>query len=161
MTSCADVRDLLLEAAPEELRGEGEGPLTVHLRSCAACRRRAELLLRADEALDEALGAGPALDVDAILAQAAAAPAEVGWKARAARAARQAAAARRAWIPLAAAAALTGLLLVTRSPGPPPPPAGAPAGALPLVESASAAGVAILETDNPDITVLWFFQQGT
>ncbi len=160
MTTCSEIRALLLEAEPGELRGEGGGTLASHLRSCEACRRRAGLLLQADEALEAALGAAPAPDVEVILALAAA-PVEAGWRVRAVQAVRRAAAVRRTWIPLAAAAALTGLLLVTRSPGPAPAPVEAGAQGLPLVESAGADGVAILETDNPDITVLWFFEQGT
>ena len=161
MTTCHEIHDLLLEATPEELRGGGEGALAAHLRSCGECRHRAELLLRADEALDAALGAAPAPDVDAILARAAAAPVELGWLRRTASVTRRAAATRRAWIPLAAAAVLAGLLLVPRSRTPAPLPTVAPPQAVPLVEAASAGGVAILETDNPNITVLWFFEQGT
>lgn len=57
------------------------------------------------------------------------------------------------------AAAAAGLLLVAR--GPAPVPEGMPRVATvpppPLVETSSAATVAVLETGNPDITVLWFF----
>ncbi|NJD20091.1 MAG: hypothetical protein FIA95_12520 [Gemmatimonadetes bacterium] len=161
MTTCSELRELLLEAEPGELRGEGEGPLASHLRSCDACRRHAELLLRADEAVDEALGSEGTLDVEAVLRQACEAPAELTWKSRAVSAARRAAAARRAWIPVAAAAALTALLLVARGPTPVPVPAIVRAEAAPLVAATSAGGVAILETDSPNITVLWFFEQGT
>ena len=161
MTNCSEVRELLLEAAPSELRGEGGGVLAEHLLRCEGCRRRAELLLSADETLDAALGAVPAPGVEAILALAAQPGSAPAWKTRAGSAVRRAAAARRAWIPLAAAAAVTGLLLISRSPAPLPLPAAARSEAPPLVETASAGGVAIIETDNPNITVLWFFEQGT
>jgi hypothetical protein len=69
--------------------------------------------------------------------------------------------ARRSWIPLVAAAALAGVLLVARRGEPPPLAPVARSEALPTVEAASTGGVAIIETDNPDITVLWFFEQGT
>lgn len=162
MTTCAEIRELLLEATPAELRGEGEGALPAHLRSCDACRRSARLLLEADEALDAVLGGAPGtLDVETVLRRASEAPAELAWRARAASAARRALSSRRAWIPLAAAAALAAVLLVARSPAPAPLPAVAGSEALPLVEASSSDGVAILETGNPDITVLWFFEQGT
>lgn len=163
MTTCSDIRELLLEASPAELGGEGDGPLAAHLRECALCRRRAARLLEADEALDAALGAPGTLDVEAVLERAARLPSVhlvSTWGARAGSAARRALSARRAWVPLAAAAAVAGLLLVARSPAPPPLPAVAHAEAPPLVEESSAGGVAIIETDNPDITVLWFFEQG-
>ena len=65
------------------------------------------------------------------------------------------------WVGLAAAAAVAGLLLVARGGDPPAPLPVAQAQALPTVEEASTGGVAIIETDNPDITVLWFFEQET
>jgi hypothetical protein len=163
VTTCSEIRDLLLEATPAELRGEGEGTLAAHLRSCEACRRRAELLLRADEALEAALGEGGVPDVEAILELAGQPASErarpAGFRAKV----RSLLPAPRHWIPLAAAAALAGVLLLARNGEPPalPPVARAQAQALPTVEAASAAGVAIVETDNPNITVLWFFEQGT
>ena len=161
MTTCSDIRKLLLEATPAELRGEGEGALAEHLRECALCRRRAARLLEAEAALDAALGAGGALDVEAVLARAAQAAMELTWRERAGSAVRSLASVRRGWIPLAAAAVVVTLLLVARSPAPPPLPAVARSEALPLVETTSADAVAIIETDNPNITLLWFSEQGT
>lgn len=173
MTTCSEVRELLLEASPAEIRGEGEGALVEHLRECALCRRRAARLLEAEAALDTALGEAGALDVEAVLDRAAQAPVELTWRERAGSAARWVAGAHRLasvrrglsgprrWIPVAAAAAVAALLLVTQGPAPVPLPAVARAEAPPLVEASSSDGVAILETDNPNITVLWFFEQGT
>lgn len=161
MTTCSDIREMLLEATPSELRGGGAGALAGHLRSCDACRRRAELLLRADDEMDAVLGVAEAPDVETILELASRPRVAVGWRARAGSGVRRFTSARRGWIPLAAAAAVAGLLLVARGGGPPALLPVAQAQALPTVEEASTGGVAIIETDNPDITVLWFFEQET
>ncbi|HSW30534.1 MAG TPA: hypothetical protein VLH75_13695 [Longimicrobiales bacterium] len=161
MNTCPDIRDLLLEATPAELRGEGEGALPAHLRSCEACRRDAALLLRADDALEATLGEGGTPDVEAIL-ELAARPSVGEALPRRARARTWATVVGRwRWVGLAAAAAVAGVLLVAREGGPPPLAPVARSEVPPTVEAASTGGVAILETDNPDITVLWFFEQGT
>ena len=36
--TCRDIRDRLLEAEPEDLRGLGSGPLVTHLETCLDCR---------------------------------------------------------------------------------------------------------------------------
>lgn len=45
--TCERMRDALLQAELAELRGEGESPVAVHVRECAACRRDAARILAA------------------------------------------------------------------------------------------------------------------
>ena len=153
---CDEARALLLEAEPEELAGAGDAPLAVHLRECAGCAAATRVLLGQSSLLDEALAAQPPVpDVEAILARAGVpAPA----RARAPRRGWRGIAPRRAlWGALSAAAATAALLLLR----PDVPPtrlatAHAPT-APPVVESSSSPGVAVIATDDPDITVVWFF----
>jgi len=160
--TCDEARELLLEAEPGELEGTGGSPLSLHLAACGRCAAAAARIVQATRALDAHLAAPPDEEaVDAVLAALGrAGPRPVAsvvdlraprWR-------------RAAWGSLAMAAAATGLLFVARLPAPineganeaapsvaaavPPPP---------LIEASSAATVAVIETDNPDITVLWFF----
>lgn len=65
---CREAEALLLEADRADLRGEGDGLLAVHVRSCDACRRTAGRILAGERALDEALGErAAARDVDEVL----------------------------------------------------------------------------------------------
>lgn len=52
---CREAEALLLEADRADLRGEGDGPLAVHIRSCDACRRTAGRIVAGERALDDAL----------------------------------------------------------------------------------------------------------
>ena len=152
MNGCPDVRALMLEAEPEALAGRGGDAVAVHLRSCAACAAQARRILEDTEELNRFLAEEPAApDVEGLLRRALDSPA----------ARRDPGVVRfpswRRWSALAAAAAVTGLLLfrgdpplqvaVTSLPHTPP-----------LVESAPTQNVAVMATANPDITVLWFYQ---
>lgn len=168
---CEDARTLLLEADVAELDPDGSSPpsspLAAHLRDCARCAAAAADIRRSLAELDAHLtAAAPDGAVDAIMARlaepvAAAAggsaparaiaggffPAGRTWR-------------RSPWIPFALAAGVAGLFYVARVRTPLPEGGTAllaSAPALPLVESSGSAGVAVIETDNPDITVLWFF----
>lgn len=153
--SCEAVREALLVAEPDELRGESGGEVVDHLRACAQCRADADRILAGSRALDAWLGApgrAPTLEQLAGLGPVAPGPAHRGsW-----RRARPAA----AWIALSAAAAAIALLV--RPPARPRPsgiavevpPNTEP---LPLVQDAGGRSFAVLETEDPDITVLWFF----
>jgi hypothetical protein len=55
MIGCRTARDLLLEADPAALRGQGDGELAAHLRSCAPCRAAAQAVLAGQAELDAAL----------------------------------------------------------------------------------------------------------
>ena len=161
MSECTRPLEPLLEADPDELRGVGESKTAEHVRSCARCAAAAERVLRHNAALDAALAQSPdAPDVDALLRRARLqidepmrGPRDTTPDGARARAWRR----WRRWAPVAAAAALAALLLIgDREPeliGTP----GAPRTAVaPLVESPDQ-NVAVIQTDNPDITVLWFY----
>ena len=143
--NCATARALLLEADRLDLRGEGGTELSRHLRECAPCRAAAEAIVRAEAMLKRRLDASrPTRTVEQIV--------------RVAEARRRGARARRAWrvLPLAAAAGLAAILLVRR---PPALPSLAPPVAQPRLSVTAPPGrnVAVLQTDNPDVVVYWFF----
>ncbi len=149
MKSCPDRLEALLEAEPAELRGIGENEVARHVRDCTGCAQEAERILQRTAELDHALSAhAGVLDADALID---AALAGVGTKPRQHR---------WSWVTgMAAAAALVGLLLVPRG-GPTIEQATSldlPMAMLPTVEAAPGQNVAVIQTGNPDITVLWFF----
>ena len=143
MIECQEAYELLLEAEPAELRGEGDLPLARHLASCAECAALAAGLRAQHEQLAQALTAlTPAHPPRAV-------------------------ARRRRWpvfiAPLAAAALL---LLVLRQQGswPRPRPEWPSLDALEpdvptstVVNAIGAAGVVVLQTRDPNITVVWTF----
>ena len=157
---CEDARALLLEADLPDLDADGPSPLADHLRTCARCAEAAAAILQELASLESQLTASvPDGAVDTIMArlgpagaskppQPEAAPLSLSrWR-------------RSPWIPVAMAAGVAGLFFVARMRTPIPErmlPVAASAPSLPLVESSGAATVAVIETDNPDITVLWFF----
>jgi len=160
MTECGSVRRLILEAETDELRGIGSGVVAAHIRGCPSCARLATRILEETAALNEYLTAeADAEAVDVVLRRAGIA--NTGSAVTPSRS-RRAWARPSAWGALAAAASIT-LLLVARE----RPPTSAPTAvalaveeAPPLVQSSSERTVAVMQTDNPDITVLWFFQGG-
>jgi anti-sigma factor RsiW len=159
MTTCDRYREALLEAEPDDLRGLGPTEVARHIRACPACARAGEIILETTASLNVFLDVGgemAAPDLDAVLRRAAASvrttppndrpESMVPWRVN------------RRWVGLAAAAAITALLLLPGQPPPLPPVATVAAAApLPTVESAPGQTVAVFETQNPDITVLWFF----
>jgi hypothetical protein len=156
--TCDEARALLLEAEPEELKGTGGSPLSLHLSACPRCAAAAARVLEATRELDAHLAtASHGSGVDAVLARLADAG-TLGGEGLHGRPQRRWGPA--VWGSLALAAAAAGLVFVTRTPAPmhegtPRTTASAPP--LPLVEASNAATVAVIQTDNPDITVLWFF----
>ena len=171
MSACSEFRAMILEAEPPELRAEGDGPLAVHLRGCPDCARAAALVLQETAQLEEYLGDTPAFDVDAILKRAGF-PAGVS-ETIAPRPAMpregdppsfRSFRGQRLWVPLAAAAAIAALLLMR---GSETPRAGVSVAAsttlhaaAPLVEPVAGQDAAIMQTDDPDITVVWLFSTG-
>src|SRR5256885_16949362 len=57
MMDCATARERMLEADPDELRGEDDSEVAAHLRDCAACRARAAAILAAEAEMASALDA--------------------------------------------------------------------------------------------------------
>jgi hypothetical protein len=159
---CVDARRALLEAELNTLEGVGDEPLARHVRECPGCSSVARTILEGEAALCDALKrAAPRLDPQRLLAVAGEEEAAVArrgvqplrsWK-RPARAL--------ALLPLAAAAAATGLFL-GRPPSLPGPPYAPPASVGGLdVQAPGGSGVAVLQTNNPEITVLWLLDGGS
>jgi len=149
--NCDDAYLMLLEAEPEELRGEADSFLSRHVRSCPRCRTVAEHLSREQERLRAALGAVRS---------------RVSIEEAGKRAAREARLRRRREIwygiaPVAAAAGLAGIMLMSTG-SPAPGPLGEPTVTVqqplpPIVEAAPGQQIAVFETDNPNIVVVWSF----
>jgi len=127
--NCDEARELLLEAELVELRGEGDSPLARHVTACAGCRAMAAHILSQTAALHAALERRPA------------AKRRFAWR-------------RAVPVGLAAAAALA-LLLVPRTKETRVLPAAAVAPHEGVVATAS--NVAVIQTQNPKITVVWYF----
>jgi len=147
--TCAEARERMLEAERTDLSGATESELSVHLRGCAPCRRAANRILEAERELWGALAAATPVR---------GAEEAVGTVRRRAQ--------RRRWVwrvaPLAAAAGLAVALIARREQVQQSlPPASAPSirsGRSGLaVEGPPGRSVAVFQTDNPDIVVIWFF----
>lgn len=151
MIDCATARDLLLEADPAELQdGNATGtPLAEHLVSCTECRALAARILRAQHMLDHTL------------TKAASATAGADKAIEIARRPRR----RRYWtylVPLAAAAAVI-IAVFHRAPAPIPVSSSALATSIrtPGVEAPPGTNVAVIQTDNPNILIVWLYPQET
>ncbi len=148
---CSEAVELLLEADVAELQETGDSPLAEHLRTCDGCRERAAQILSMTRDLSDALDdlaarIAPTLDPGDMRVRS-----PVRW---------------RVLVPLAAAG-IGALMLLPRGPDslvPIPfvePPAWAssqtvPGAARVMVQSDLHERIAVLPTQNPDITVVWF-----
>ena len=155
---CADALEALLEADLRTLEGTGDEALASHIRVCPACAKLANAILRGEASLEMALDAEVhELDLDRILdAAGVEAPRTVPhlparWRPRSLS--RQGL----TLLPLAVAAGMAALFL-GREPSL-PGPAYSPPPAVPGLDVQTPEGrsVAVLETNNPEITVLWLF----
>lgn len=156
---CNEARAAILGADPSVLEGIGGDPLALHLRTCLPCASRARAILEGEGALLRGLTAvAPALDPDEILAAADAR----GWEGEP-----PLQRGRWRWIghrkglttllPLAAAAAAAAVFLA-QPPALPGPAFTPPVGNGGLdVQPQGGNGLAVLETNDPAITVLWLF----
>lgn len=143
--NCTEARAALLEADLAELRGTGDTALALHLRGCAACRTAADRVARVEDAMAQRLAAlAPRREVVR-------APAPLHRR-------------RRPWrwaVPLAAAATI--LALIVTRPGQSPPRGDAPVVSKPpgpsrvAVRAPAGRNVAVFETKDRDIVVIWFF----
>ncbi|HUG42526.1 MAG TPA: hypothetical protein VMM12_18830 [Longimicrobiales bacterium] len=157
---CEDALDRMLEAEPAALRGDAGADLALaeHIGSCGRCGAVARALAAELAALDEGLER---------LAM------RAGGGARPVTTARPAGRVRRTapiWAPLAAAAALAGVLVLGRQGGAPgsgaPGPTGQATPPTGSVEAATVAvtlpadrGGAVIRTANPGITVIWLYER--
>ena len=143
--TCAMAREQLLEADLDELSGKGSSALALHLRTCARCNALAEHLLREERALDRALWQlSPRRGLEEALQDRK--PFRHWW---------------RLAVPLATAAMIA---LLVAGPWRPPPVAGPPVVAegvrAPAGISVSASvrkNAVVFKTDDPKVTVIWFF----
>lgn len=156
--TCAEAIEALLEAETKTLEGRGDEPLARHMRECPSCAERARTILQGEAALVQALDARlRELDLEQILDRAGTAgtgqhtllpPHRLHWSLS-----RQG----RTLLPLAAAAAMAALFL-TREPSLPGPVYSPPPATTGLdVQVPEGRSVAVLETNNPEVTVLWLF----
>jgi len=150
--NCEMALERMLDANPEELDGRGDSELVVHIQDCGRCQAVAAELLAGHEMLDAEIHS---VDADRGVE-------------RVMPAVRRAAIQRvrrrrliRFVIPAAAAAVLA--LLVTRDPVPsmplgnPPAQLAGSAPEQPTVRLAPNTNALVLETNNPKITVVWFY----
>lgn len=174
--NCDTALDRMLEAEPSELRGDTGSTLGRHLAGCPRCRRVAGVLATAMESLDTTLATyGEAGDADAAAEAALAAvrraePSPADPPSRRGRrtggpAPTPLLLSPRAWVPLAAAA-LVAVVLLADGDGPAPPAGeagstGRPEALAPRLAVAPPPGrsAAVLETRNPDITIIWLYQR--
>jgi anti-sigma factor RsiW len=160
--ACVEMRERLLEADPAELLGEGDSTVALHVAGCPACTAAARRILRSQQELADALSqlsarAAPAAGVVSV---------DLG--ASAESAVRPARGARRSLLrvmpPLAAAAVLVLFLLQPRAADElprlePVPEPTAYALDMPMVNATDGSDVAVMQTSNPNITVVWFLTQ--
>ncbi|HEY7192239.1 MAG TPA: hypothetical protein VH439_00715 [Gemmatimonadales bacterium] len=141
--TCAETRNLMLEADAAELTGLGASTLAAHLRECADCRAMAAHLVEAQRTLAATLtAAAPHGTVDSALRRAS----RGGYR-------------RWAWrvAPLAAAAVVAALLVGRRPPVDRVSPSAYHRFRGVIVEPPRGRSVAIMQADNPNIVVIWFF----
>jgi anti-sigma-K factor RskA len=147
---CKTALERLLEADPAELSGRGDSELATHLQECERCAAVAKQLLAGQQELAAELGElGPRTGVEEALS-----------RARVRR--RQVARRRNTWrvaAPLAAAAAVTAVLLVGSPDGRMPGEiVSLPAPRIePVVEVAAAQNVMVFETQDQSAKVIWFY----
>jgi hypothetical protein len=146
MITCEAARELLLEAEPAELRGEGDSALAGHLRGCAACGQRAACILSETQVLQSA--------ADGLRPPRHAVELGPGGEVR-----------RRRWhivVPLALAAGVGALLLARRremwhSTAPAPLQLATVAPPALDVQVPAGQSVAVFQTANPNVVVIWSY----
>jgi hypothetical protein len=147
--NCQAAETLMLTAEPTELRGSGESELSRHVRGCTGCRVLASRILAAQSELAEALRVdADAHSVPRMLIAAAERRGKLATRLR-------------RLAPLAAAAALAGLLLIRRTPHETTRFAPAEMSTRHDIVVTAPAGrsVAVLQgaSKTNDIIVIWFF----
>jgi predicted anti-sigma-YlaC factor YlaD len=157
--TCSDAVHRILEGDPLDLQGHGDSSLAEHIRTCPRCRAMAELVLEEERRLGiQMVGAVEVPDLDQLLDEAL--EKRPGTSPKTTSREHQGLQFKRfglPLIPLAAAAAVVTLFLGGEPSLPgdsyAPPQRTAGLG----VEVPEGQNAAVLATNNPDITVLWFF----
>ena len=153
MTACTRSFDTLLEADVEELSGVAETEVGVHVRGCARCAAAARAILEGNDALDDVLGSVPPFDALALIARA-----RVEALPKVEKRGRRFSRRWRGGAALAAAASIAALLVLPERDMPMPGVELTPRTAIySLVEAPADRSIAVIQTDNPDITILWFY----
>jgi anti-sigma factor RsiW len=148
--NCATAREQLLTAELTPIRSGTASELSRHLDECDRCRSIAAVLLTAQQELHLAIEAPHDADATEAARNAVITAARRRTRRRFMRRA----------VPLAIAASLATLLLNRRAPSPhteiPRPRAGAAPGQV-RVTAPLGRSVAVIETDNPNVVIIWFF----
>lgn len=150
--NCRDALLRMLETEPADLRGEGDAALATHLAECPSCHATARQMLEEHDLLTETMAA--------VRPRRPAEEAVPAARREALRRRRR----RRLWgaAPALAAAGIAGLLLAWPwEPAVEPAAAAAEPERPPLVESSTADGVTIMQTENPNIVVVWLTKART
>jgi anti-sigma factor RsiW len=144
--NCPAALDLMLEAEPADLAGITDSELSRHIEGCPPCRAAANRILEAERSLRETLAAAAPRRTTAEVLHL------TGQRRRRTG---------RLWQlgSLAAAAGLAGLVLTRHHAIElvPPPPVSPPPSPRIAVAAPHGRSVAVLQTDNPDVVVIWFF----
>ena len=143
--SCTEIRDALLDAELDELRGIGETPVARHVATCAECRAYAQTILRSYLQMDAALTEMSTQRRDATVL-----PLKKRRRAR--------------WLPLPlAAAAVIALVMVRAQPDDEPPNVDRLAQLMfkeqPVVSPR--AGQQALVMEKNELTIVWLYKQET
>ena len=148
--SCDSAFERLLEADPADLAGHGDSELAVHVQECVRCQAVGAKLLGGQEQLAAALTQiVPHTDVDGALS--------------AARVSRSKAHRRQKlwqWGPIAAAAAIAGVMVLQALGGTPMLEGeilSAPVTIEPLVEAPAGQNVLVFQTSDQSAKVIWFY----
>ena len=150
---CEMKLDVLLEAEPEELAGVGDTALAQHVARCSRCRAIAGELLEGQTLLAEGLRLlTPARNVESVVDRIRLQAARRRLRSRL----------RTVVLPLAAAAVLSVLVVGARVPRRTVFDDTTARGAATLeaaraIRVSPARNVAVMKTDNPKITVVWFY----
>lgn len=159
--NCERATALLLEADLAELEGHGDTALAAHLERCPSCRERARRIVAAERGLDRALdglghqGRAPDATAAATGGEPTSGPRVASVPIRRGRRA-----VRWAWIPLALAAGLGTLILVSdEEPLPTRPTSAALDRSTDRLRVDVPAGrnAVLYETENPNVIVVWFY----
>ena len=158
-SACGRPAEALLRAERDELDGSGTTELAGHIRACERCGALAQSILAGYETLDDTLEPAVQLNAQCIVALGRA-RADAGVRRRS----RWRLPLPPAWAAATAAAASIAAILALVLPAPRGPqlePVWQPPATVasaPVV-SAPHHNVAVIQTDDPDITVFWFYKE--